>query len=513
MRLAVFDLGSTSFQLLVSEAESDGGLTPILRDRVILNLGAEVAATGEVAPALLERAIRVVRRFRDLAERAGADRIIPVATAAFREAANRPELSRALEAAIGTQVRILSGDLEARATVAGVRAGVALSDDPWVAFDLGGGSLEIAVIEDGSVRWTDTFPLGAARVARMMVAGDPMTRGERREIRRAVRDLLEPALADADVPPAPLCVAAGGTAGALARLLAAERWPSPPTSLNQFGLGLDELNDLARALGAADLETRLAMPAIDERRVDLLPAGAVVLATALQVVGAGSAIHSEWGLREGVILLELGVESPASPLVLRRRSVDRLSRRWGAEEPHVEWVRKHALWLFDETGELHGLGAPERELLDHASRLHDIGVRISPDKHHRHGAYLVEHGGLRGFSPVEVAIMSSMIRFHRGNGPKPSYPPYAGLTDEERSACRVLTGILRIAHGLGRGGESDVEESDIEVRSKELVLTVSGASNPEGAVAEAEERADVLAKALGTRVRFEVVPLGTLARP
>ena len=110
-------------------------------------------------------------------------------------------------------------------------------------------------------------------------------------------------------------------------------------------------------------------------------------------------------------------------------------------------------------------------------------------------------------------MVASMIRFHRGNGPKPSYPPYAGLTDEERLACRVLTGILRIAHGLGRGGESDVEESGIDVRRKELVLTVAGASNTEGAVAEAEERADVLARALGTKIRFEIVPLGTLSRP
>jgi len=513
MRLAVFDLGSTSFQLLVSEADTDGGLTPILRDRVMLNLGAEVAATGEVAPALLDRAIMVVRRFRDLAERAAAGQVIPVATAAFREAANRPELVRALEAAIGEQVRILSGDREARATVAGVRASVALPDEPWVALDLGGGSLEVAVVESGSVRWTDTFPLGAARVARMMVAGDPMTRGERREIRRAVRDLLEPALADADVPRAPLCVAAGGTAGALARLLAAERWPSPPSSLNQFELRIDDLNDLARALGAADLETRLQMPAIDERRVDLLPSGAVVLAAALQVLGAGSAVHSEWGLREGVILQELGFEAPASPAELRRRSVARLATQWGVGGPHIEWVRKHALWLFQHTRELHGLSDVERELLEQTSTIHDIGTRISPDKHHRHGAYLVEHGGLRGFTPVEVATMASMVRFHRGNGPKPSYPPYAGLTEDERLVCRVLTGILRIAHGLGRGGESDVVESRVEVRRKELVISVAGASNPEGAVAEAEERADVLAKALGTKIRFEIVPLGSLALP
>jgi exopolyphosphatase/guanosine-5'-triphosphate,3'-diphosphate pyrophosphatase len=510
MRLAVFDLGSTSFQLLVSQAEPDGGLTPILRDRVILNLGAEVAATGEVAPELLERAVIVVRRFRDLAERAEAERLLPVATAAFREAVNQPELARELEGALGAPIRILSGDREARATVAGIRASVALTD-PWIALDLGGGSLEIAIVEDGRVRWTETFPLGAARVSRTMVAGDPMTRDERRAIRQTVRDLLTPAIEAARLPAQAMTVAAGGTAGALARLLAADRWPTPLSSLNQFEFTTEDLWNLARTLASADVETRLRMPAIDERRVDLLPAGAITLATTLQLLGSESAIHSEWGLREGVILQEIGADPPASPNELRHDAIARLARRWGVEAPHIEWVRKHALKLFDRTRELHDLSDLERELLDYATTIHDIGVRISPDKHHRHGAYLIEHGGMRGFSPIEVAIMASMIRFHRGSGPKASYPAYAGLTDVERRACRVLTGILRIAHGLGRGGEADVEELGIEVRPKEVVISVAGASNPEGAVAEAEERAAVLAKVLGTRMRFEIVPMGLVA--
>ena len=83
MRCAVLDLGSTSFQLLVTDADSDGTLTHVLRDRVILNLGAEVASTGRVPDDLLDRALEIVARFRDVAERSGADRMWPVATAAW----------------------------------------------------------------------------------------------------------------------------------------------------------------------------------------------------------------------------------------------------------------------------------------------------------------------------------------------------------------------------------------------------------------------------------------------
>ncbi len=187
MRVAVFDLGSTSFQLLVGDVETDGGLTPVLRDRVVLNLGAEVAATGSVPPGALDRASQVVRRFRDLVDRAAVDEVIPVATAAFREAANRPELASTIEAAIGTPLRILSGDLEARATVEGIRASVTIAADPWIAIDLGGGSLEVALVEAGRVRWTETFPLGAAWITTTLVRTDPMSKDDRRAIKAEVK--------------------------------------------------------------------------------------------------------------------------------------------------------------------------------------------------------------------------------------------------------------------------------------------------------------------------------------
>ena len=148
MRYAVFDLGSTSFQLLVTDARDDGSLTHILRDRVILNLGADVASTGQVPPEQADRALQVVGRFRDVALRAGAEVLLPVATAAFREAANLPWLAKSLRGSIGVPVRILAGEQEVRYTVAGIRASVALPEgEPWLAFDLGGGSLEIALVD------------------------------------------------------------------------------------------------------------------------------------------------------------------------------------------------------------------------------------------------------------------------------------------------------------------------------------------------------------------------------
>jgi exopolyphosphatase/guanosine-5'-triphosphate,3'-diphosphate pyrophosphatase len=450
---------------------------------------------------MLDRALGVVSRFRDLAERSGAEQLWPVATSAFRDAANLPWVSKALRGALGVPIEVLSEADEAMCTVTGIRASVALPAGPWMGFDLGGGSLEIAAVDDRRVVWTESFPLGAARLRRTMVAGDPMTRPERRELRALVSALLTPALeANRIVADAP-CLIAGGTAGAVVRLLAARRWPVPPASLNQFEVTTAALGDVSRLLCAADEKERLRMPGIDERRVDLMPTGSVVLTTALEVVGAKTAVHSEWGLREGVVLRAIGAPIASDPTTLRHHAVDRLAARWHADDRHAETVRRHAEGLFDETKAFHGLGGIERELLAAAARLHDIGTRISVDKHHKHGAYVVEHAGLRGFSPDEVALLSCLVRFQRGSMPRASFPPFAGLQPNEREACRVLVGLLRIAHALARGGEDDVTSIRVDTAPKELRVEVSG-ENAAHAVTDAREQAPLLARLLGSKVRF-----------
>jgi exopolyphosphatase/guanosine-5'-triphosphate,3'-diphosphate pyrophosphatase len=508
MRCAVLDLGSTSFQLLVTDADPDGTLTHVLRDRVILNLGADVAATGRVPDEMLDRALEIVSRFRDVAERSGAERVLPVATAAFREAANLPWISKALRGALGVPIDILAGDEEARCTVTGIRASIALSRGPWLAFDLGGGSLEIALVDDGRIVWTDSFPLGAARLWRTMVAGDPMTRSERRELRALVAELLTPAVAASGAQPDLPCVIAGGTAGAVVRLLAARRWPEPPTSLNQFEVSAVALHDVARMLCTSTSEERLALPGIDERRADLLPTGAVVLSAALGAFGATAATHSEWGLREGVVLRALDAPIPHDPGELRHAAVDRLATRWHADGRHPATVRRHTETLFDETRSVHDLGPVERELLGAAARLHDIGTRISVDKHHKHGAYIVEHAGLRGFSPDEIALLACLVRFQRGSAPRASYPAYAALLASEREACRILVGILRVAHALARGGSEDVTSIRVDAAADELVIQIEG-GNPVHAVADANEQAALLARTLGAPVRFAYAEAGS----
>lgn len=505
-RFAVLDLGSTTFQLLVADADPQGSLTPVLRDRVVLNLGRVLAGEGRIPDEVAARAAETARRLTDLAVRIGTDHIVPLATSALRDSPDRDALADLFRDAIGTEVRFIDGREEARLTFAGVAASVALGDGPTLLLDLGGGSLEVALAGPEGLRWGRSLPIGAGRMTGLLVEHDPPVREERKAVRAAVEEAVAPLVGDV-VAAAPVrCVASGGTAGALARVLAARRWGTPPASLNQYEVDVTELRDLTRELASRSLAERLRVDGVDARRAELLPAGGWILTTAASELGATRLVHSEWGLREGAVLDALGLaDRPVPPPEdLRRRSVDRLVRGWGEDRDHVDLVARVAQRLFDDTAELHALGAHERELLGHAARLHEIGARISPARLHKHGAYLVENAGLRGFGPDEIAQVASLVRFHRGKDPRPVYPPFAALSETDRAEVVTLVGLLRVAHAIARGPEGDRLEVATDLRGGGVRILVSGSGNPDAVAAETRSAAALLGRTLGSPIEIGV---------
>lgn len=506
-RFAVLDLGSTTFQLLVADADREGSLTPVLRDRVVLNLGLVLADLGRIPADVATRAADTAGRLREIAVRAGAEEVVPIATSALRDSPNRDELDALLEAGVGMPVRFIDGREEARLTFAGVTASVALGEGATLLLDLGGGSLEVALGDASGLRWGTSIPVGAGRLTGLLVRSDPPTRAERKSVRAAVEDAVA-AVADDVLQAAPVrCIASGGTAGALARLIAARRWASAPASLNQFAVSIEELRGLTRELAGLTLAQRLRLPGIDERRAELLPAGGWILTSAASALGATELVHSEWGLREGVVLDALGLADAATPRPseLRRRSVDRLVRAWGEDPTHVGLVGRIAVSIFDGLVSLHGLGELERDWLEHAASLHEIGTAISPARYHKHGAYLVENAGLRGFAPDEVAAIACLVRFQRGKDPRTVYPPFAGLPDSTRRACVVLTGILRVGHAIARGPEGRGLDVAVALRAGGVRLRVLGAANPDAAVSEARQASGLLETTLQRPIEIDAV--------
>jgi exopolyphosphatase / guanosine-5'-triphosphate,3'-diphosphate pyrophosphatase len=474
-RLAVIDLGSNSFRLVVFMAgkgwwkRTDEIYEPV-------RIGQGMSGTGRLGKEPIERALATLDVFAHFCRASGlrGNDVDAVATSAIRDAENSESfLARARERA-GLPIRVLSREAEARYGYLAAVNSTTLSDG--CVLDLGGGSMQLVRVAGRLARKSGSWRVGTVRMSeRFLPANGPAKRRQIQELRDHVAAELGQAswLADGGgqvhgsagalgqgarslrSDPAPAAsrrlVGLGGTVRNLAA--AAQRAAGLPSNGVQ-GMLIEEaaLEELVQRLAALPAAERASVPGIKPARGDLILAGAVVVQGVMRAGGFGALETTEAGLREGVFFERLlaGRDPPMFSEV-RRTSVLNLAARYDVDSAHTTHVAALALGMFDELARLglHGGDANERELLWAACMLHDIGMSVDYDDHHKHSRYLILNGGLPGFSPVEVAIVAQAARYHRKGMPEPG--PLAPLFGPGDAAsldrCAVL---LRLAEDLER---------------------------------------------------------------
>ncbi len=474
MRIAAFDLGSNSFHLLVVETRPDGSFLPLVREKEMLLLGEVVARLGFLDEESIERAVEVVGRFRTMAETAGAGEMVAYGTAALREAANGPAVADRIEQETGVQVQVVNGIKEARLIFEAVRSSVLMEPSPVLCADLGGGSLELTVGDPTGIRYATSLHLGVGRLTAELVRSDPPSQKDRHRIEERVRAELDDVLGDIAAHRPVQLIGSSGTFCAIARAATAMKEGQVPASVNQLSVPANEIEAFAELALSLPVEDRARLPGVDARRAELLPAGLVVLGCLLGETGIGSLTTSEWALREGMILRVLRKHDRADfsddPRAIRQGSVLALCRRSNWRERHARTVARMALELFDGTASLHGGDPLDRELLELAALSHDIGEHVSPDGHGRHTAYLIENAGLRGFTPDEIRILSSLGRYHSRGRPKESFPAFEALGPADRERTLRLLSLLRIADGLDSGHGDVIGEITVSLEADRVVV-------------------------------------------
>lgn len=285
MVYAVIDIGTNTTRLLVAEPSADG-LRVLLEQRVFTRVRRAQAPDGTISAAKVGELVDVVAAQARAAQRAGAARVIAVATAAIRNAPNQGELVGAVRRAAGVELTVLDPDAEARLAFAGA---VGMCDPPpagrIAVIDLGGGSTELAVgTMDGGVRWWRSVPVGSGTLVDQHLRGDPPTPAEL----AALREHAAGAFADLAAPPVELALAVGGSATSLHRLCGQRLDPAT-------------LAGAARRITAASVERTATEQGLAAERVRLLPGALAVLEQAAAMFGAPLEV-SRGGLREGIIL-------------------------------------------------------------------------------------------------------------------------------------------------------------------------------------------------------------------
>jgi exopolyphosphatase/guanosine-5'-triphosphate,3'-diphosphate pyrophosphatase len=237
----------------------------------------------------------------------------------------------------------------------------------------------------------------------------------------------------------------------------------------------------------------------------------VVCGVLFDLTGLDAMTVSEWALREGVLLDAVVHHDPADwsedPRAIRRASVSALARRCSWPEAHSRHVAMLALRIFDQTLSEHELDPVDRELLEYAALLHDIGEHVSVDGHQRHGAYLVMNGALRGFDHEEIAMLAALVRWHRRGEAKAEDEIYGELGRPALGRVRALAAILQLADGLDRGHAQAVADVGLTFGPTLATVRLRVAPGADGELEQwgARRKREQFEKQFGREVE---VPLG-----
>ncbi|HEV7670619.1 MAG TPA: Ppx/GppA phosphatase family protein [Thermoanaerobaculia bacterium] len=481
--LAAIDVGSNSIHMIVVAPEANGAYRVLGREREMVRLGRSAfglgGSGGDLSDQAMEDGLLALVKMITLAGLRGAGQIVAVATSAVREAGNGEEFLARVRAQTGIEVQRLSGEDEGALIYRAVREVVDLGAGDAGIIDVGGGSTEWVATRGGDLVSVASLKLGSLRCAAAL-AGDPPSPRTIARLRRTIRDRLK-----AEVPKAKISrlVATSGTAvccaDLIAHFLAQEKTaaPTPAPRAAKSGIREVKLRDLAvlvERLARMPRAQIAALPPVGPPRAESLLAGAILIEELVRHAGVSRFLVSDRALREGLVLAALGQPIPrgADPDDLRRRQVLRLAERTESVHPHSLQTARLAVRLFDLTASLHGLGRREREWLEYAALLHDIGYSIHYQKHHEHSFYLIQNAALDAFDPSEVEIVARVARFHRGASPTPKHPALAGSKPWQQKTIRILAALLRVADALDRTHASRVEQIYCSIRPKRVKLEV-----------------------------------------
>jgi exopolyphosphatase/guanosine-5'-triphosphate,3'-diphosphate pyrophosphatase len=509
MKLAAIDLGSNSLHMVLVETDRSGSFRVIGQEKEMVRLGAGLAR-GRLSAEAMRRGLDTLRKYKRLAENAGADKVVAVATSAVREAANGEDFLERVGRELEIWPRAISGEEEARLIYLAALHSIHLEGRRTLVIDIGGGSVELALGMGEQLEHAVSEKIGVLRMTERFVKSDPLSARDEARLVQHLESALEPYI-DRFRDRFEVAVGTSGTILALGSLALQRQEGAPPEGLHHAAVPADALRSLRRWLVSTDVRARLKATGLDEARADIIVAGSVILDTVVQRLGVRQVVLSEWALREGILLDYIHghprslARAEAYPDV-RRRSVVGLGERCQYDAPHARQVSTLALSLFDATRKRHGLGDGERSLLEYAALLHDIGHHISYPGHHKHTYYLVKNGDLRGFTPREVEVLANVARHHRRGHPRKKNPAFAALSRSERQAVRVLAGLLRVADALDRSHRQVVRALHVTERGDTLRLHIHVAGDCALELWGAPRRAALLEEVLGIALKVDAVP-------
>lgn len=470
IRLAAIDIGSNAIRMLAAEFRDAATPAQLDQLRLPVRLGHDVFLTGKLTQDAMNAAVEALQLFSKRMNELGIAKHRAVATSAVRDSRNGAELVLRARDEAGIVINVITGAEEARLVHLAVRNRMRLGRRKWLIGDLGGGSVEISIVDENGIYRTESHEMGSVRLLEeLAVAGEEPGRFRRRleEYTATLRNsrVLHTKVAG--------FIATGGNIEALARLADAK-----PDQTGVATLRTDELRRIIERLARLSYAERVAQLDLREDRADVILPAAMVYERLAVLAGVDSVMVPNVGVKDGVLWDMLDQSTPGRHRTTRERAVFSgavaLGRRFHFDEAHARHVAKLSAALFDQTRSLHGLKRDDRRMLIAAALLHDVGTFIGYKRHHKHSLYVIAESELPGLTPTEILMVANIARYHRKNTPSPHHDAFMKLDERNRERVVRLSALLRLADALDREHLQRVESVHANLANNVLELNVTG---------------------------------------
>ena len=301
-RIAVIDLGTNTFNLLVVEVDSTKLYTPVFQKKIAVKLAEGGIKKGFIAPKAFQRGIEALKEHHQTILKYKVETIHAFATSAIRGASNQIEFIEKVKSEIGIDIEVVSGDREAELIYYGVRNAVEMSDELSLIIDIGGGSTEFIIANKNEIFWKQSFLLGAARLLEMFDVSDPITVEQTKIYTNYLRKELQPLFDAVRKYPVKELLGSSGSFDSLAEMIA-HRFYSPYilTAITEYTFKMDDFNATYETIIKSTTSERHQMKGLVSMRVDMIVISSIFVNFIISSFAIQKMRLSTYSLKEGVL--------------------------------------------------------------------------------------------------------------------------------------------------------------------------------------------------------------------
>ncbi|WP_425501761.1 exopolyphosphatase [Pseudoxanthomonas broegbernensis] len=440
--MAAIDLGSNSFHMILAQ-HTLGQLRVVDRLRETVRLADGLDGHGGLAAPARQRALDCLARFGQRLRGVSRLHVRALATNTVRRLRQPQAFLAAAEAALGHPIEVVSGREEARL----IYLGVAHAQPPKpgqlrLVIDIGGGSTEFIIGRGFDPVERESLQAGCIASTRRFF---PSGRLSKKKWKDALTEISAEFQQFAGVYRAlgwQEALGSSGTHKSIGEICAAMKLTKGAITAEALPLVRDRL------LQASSID-RIDLPGLSGERRPIIAGGLLVLEAAFQALGLQKLLVSKAAMREGILYDMLGRGGDNDP---RDASVQSLTSRYGIDEVQVARVERTALRLFAQAAQDWALDDDDARMLGWAAHLHELGLTLAHSHYHVHGAYILEHSDIAGFSRQEQQVLAALVRTHRRSVPRAAFD---ALPDRLLLSARRKAALLRLAVLLHRAHDDD----------------------------------------------------------